>query len=383
MKTRLRLLARLLGRTFCPGRDSPARLTFRRALIMALWTPLFVLLQLMHWAGFLLDDLFFRGYRRVQVREPVFIVGVPRSGTTLLYRILAQDSERFTCLKLWELLLAPSVIERKVYLGLAAVDRIMGGPLAGLAEKLQQRVFGTIEGFHALSWDAPEEDYFLLLPIAACFLLIVPFPFWAELGHLAYFDRQVPPAQQRFILSFYRACLQRHLYVNGPHKQLLSKNPSFSGMIEGLNAFFPDAKFICTLRTPLAALPSLLSTMAAGTQMFGSDPHHAGFQQNLTNMLHYFYHHLMDVLPQLPAERHIFVTMQTLKSNARRTVYEIYRRFGWRPSTSFDRRLRREARRARSFKSRHTYSLARFGLEQQSVCEKFSRVFEHFGLNRP
>ena len=88
-------------------------LTEKNKLGMLLFfVPALLLLQGAHWVGFLLDDLFFRGYRNITVRDPLFVVGLPRSGTSFLQRVLAQDSERFTTLRLWELILAPSVTER-------------------------------------------------------------------------------------------------------------------------------------------------------------------------------------------------------------------------------------------------------------------------------
>ena len=64
---------------------------------MALFWPLFVLLQAINGAGLMLDYLLFPDFRRVRVREPLFVVGVPRSGTTFLHRLLAGDRERRGC----------------------------------------------------------------------------------------------------------------------------------------------------------------------------------------------------------------------------------------------------------------------------------------------
>jgi len=72
---------------------------------MFIAVPAMALGQLMHWLGFLLDDIFFRGYRTIDIKKPVFIVGIPRSGTTLFQRVLARDIDNFTGYDLWELLL--------------------------------------------------------------------------------------------------------------------------------------------------------------------------------------------------------------------------------------------------------------------------------------
>jgi hypothetical protein len=44
-----------------------------------------------HAICFFLDAILFPGLRKVQVREPVFMVGHARSGTTLTHRLMSRD----------------------------------------------------------------------------------------------------------------------------------------------------------------------------------------------------------------------------------------------------------------------------------------------------
>ncbi|MEM6704121.1 MAG: sulfotransferase, partial [Acidobacteriota bacterium] len=60
----------------------------RQDLALLVFLLIFVPLQCVHWLGFLLDELFYRGYRRVRIERPLFILGLPRSGTTHLHRTL-------------------------------------------------------------------------------------------------------------------------------------------------------------------------------------------------------------------------------------------------------------------------------------------------------
>ncbi|MFT4901153.1 MAG: hypothetical protein ACI81V_000420 [Lentimonas sp.] len=53
--------------------------------------PLFLGLQLIHWLGFLIDELCYPHYRRIEVKAPLFIAGIPRSGTSFVHRTLASD----------------------------------------------------------------------------------------------------------------------------------------------------------------------------------------------------------------------------------------------------------------------------------------------------
>ena len=37
-----------------------------------------------------------------KVHQPVFVIGMPRSGTTFLYNLLSQDTQRFRAPRIWE-----------------------------------------------------------------------------------------------------------------------------------------------------------------------------------------------------------------------------------------------------------------------------------------
>ena len=109
--------------SWLPAYDGRAgRFSLQRLLVMTLFWPLFLLVQAINGLGLLLDYLLFPDFRRVQVREPLFVVGVPRSGTTFLHRLLAMD-ERFTTTALWELLFATSITQRYFWTGVARLDK--------------------------------------------------------------------------------------------------------------------------------------------------------------------------------------------------------------------------------------------------------------------
>ena len=109
--------ARWFTLSVLPGAHTNAPLGFRRLGLVLLF-PVFLALQLVHWVAFLVDELCFPGYRRVSIKEPVFIIGIPRSGTTYLHRELSANP-RFTTVSTWEALLAPAVCERKLLGGIA------------------------------------------------------------------------------------------------------------------------------------------------------------------------------------------------------------------------------------------------------------------------
>lgn len=252
-----------------PGKHDAAPLSLRRLVFLLLGYPLFVFVQLIHWLGFLMDEVFFRSYRQIRVKSPVFIIGIPRSGTTFLHRTLVEDS-RYTSLSTWEAILAPSITERKIILTLAALDRAIGAPLKRLIAFCLNKSTGDFNDIHEVGLDAPEEDYLALLPAGACFILLLAFPFSKELASLAKLDL-APEAERDAIIQFYMRCLQKHLYCHRG-KQLLSKNAAFSSWADALAASFSDARFLVCIREPDTALSSQLSSLTPARRTFATDP---------------------------------------------------------------------------------------------------------------
>jgi omega-hydroxy-beta-dihydromenaquinone-9 sulfotransferase len=369
---------RLLGRTFLATGNTQARLTLRRFAVMLLFSVFLFVLQTMHWLAFIMDEVLFSGYKFVAVRQPVFIVGVPRSGTTFLHRLMSEDRDRFTTFTLWELIFAPSITERKIIFGLARLDRLFGAPLKHLINWTERKAFGSLDDIHLISLSDPEEDYFALAPVYACFLMILPFPFPEELGHLAFFDDQTPEPDKKRIMAFYKTCLQRHLYVHGTDKILLSKNVSFGPMIETLNRTFPDSYIIGTVRDPLRAVPSHISSMMEGAAIFDNDVQGDTFRDQMIDVQRYAYTHLAEALPRLPEDRQMTVKMEDLQMSLRATVRGIYDHLGYDVTPEFDRYLQHQDERQKVYKSGHAYDLSAYNLSDDDIVRRFDDVYNRY-----
>ena len=328
----------------------------------------------------LLDDLLFPAYRRIEVEAPLFVVGIPRSGTTFLHRVLARDP-RFTTPRLWELVLAPSIVQRKAVRTLARIDGWVGRPLGRLVRRLEGRLFRALDDVHPVTLDAPEEDYFALLPAFACFLLVVPFPGHPAVWELARFD-ELPEATRRRVMAYYRSILQRHVFVHG-RRTVLSKNPSFSPMIRSLRQTFPDARFVFCVRDPLEAVPSLISSLRAGAAFFGWDPTAAEHAHRFLEMLRYYTEHALDTLPGWPADVRAFVSMADLTDDVPGAVAALYERFGWTPTAAFRVALDAEHERSRRYSSGHRYALEEVGLTADEVRARLHRMIRHFDYGAP
>ncbi|WP_170294635.1 sulfotransferase [Roseospira navarrensis] len=347
-----------------PGRRAPS---VRRVAVLLALLPLFTAVQAVHGLCLALDHLLFPRFRRVPVRAPVFILGVPRSGTTLAHRTLARDPA-LTTFSTWECLLAPSILQRRIVRGLAAADRRIGRPLGRLLGVVERRLFGALDAVHATALDAPEEDYLALLPVMACFILVVPVPGAEPIWQLATADRDMPPARRRRLMAAYRALLQRHLYVHGLDRRLLSKNAAFAGLAGALRETFPDARFIRCHRAPEQVVPSQLSSIQGGVRLFDSDPDGRVFPARMTDVLAFYYANLDRVLPAPGGPDHVVLDMRALKTDLQGSVETAYRTLGLPLAPEFARGLEAAAREARAYRSGHRYDARDFGLDAKTVA---------------
>ncbi|MFO8155314.1 MAG: sulfotransferase [Thiohalospira sp.] len=335
-------LARSFGwwlRALVAWRDPLAPMSARRVGMLLVGMPLFLLLQLGHIVGLLLDELLFSGYRRTAVERPLFITGIPRSGTTFLHRTLAAETEAYTTLTTWEAVLAPSITQRRLIRALARLDGALGGRGAAGLNALTRRITGDLDAIHAVGMGSAEEDYLTLLPAGGCFVLLLAFPGAPGLRALGRADRALSAERRRRLLHLYRRLLQRHLYADGGERRLLSKNAAFGGWVDGLRETFPDARFILCLREPEAAFSSQISAVAGAGTLFGTAVDRAPFQTLFLELLAATLDHLAGTIPDWPRECAVIVDMDDLRAEPATTILSALARLGESPGTALTARL--------------------------------------------
>ena len=187
--------------------------------------------------GRMLDYVFYPGFRKQEVREPVFIVAPPRSGTTLTQKLMALDEERLVHAKLYRPSFLPSAISG-YSMPSPAVDQRIGHPLGKVVSWAEKKFFGGWDDMHKMRLDQPEEDdgFFVYSFVTEAIYLL--FPHVDELWEAGFPDA-LAPEDRRKLMGYYRSCLQRQLYANGPNKTLLSKATQSSGAVESLLEEFP------------------------------------------------------------------------------------------------------------------------------------------------
>lgn len=376
-------LARFTYKAIFKSRETNYRLTPKRIGLLALAFAIYVPVELVTWAGLLLDELLFRGYREESVRQPVFIVGNPRSGTTFLHRLLAKDENTFLAMKTWEMFLAPSITMRKVLIALADLGKRMGAPIQRRLARWERR-WQRNNAIHKVALHAPEEDEYLLTHIFSSLKIWLYVAMLDEAAPYTYFDSAMPEPEKERIMRFYVSCLQRHLYAHETRRgqrHYLAKNPNFTPMIDTLYEYFPNAKIIYLARNPLDMIPSYISLKEEEWQLLGDPLEPYASRDYILDAARHWYRYPLERLAQEPEERYIVVNFNDLVGDARDTVTTIYERFGFELTSAYDDLLREATERARNHESDHEYSLEEMGLTRGQIVTEYVDVFERFGFD--
>ena len=289
---RLYSLAYLDALRFNKKRQTPFNL--RRLIFLTVLFPPFLVLQIVHQISFVLDDLFFSKYKDHPCDKVLFIIGIPRSGTTFIHRTIATASET-TTFSTWEAIFAPAICEKKCLRFFNKIDLCFGKPFARISNFII-RLFGDdFHNIHSVTLDAPEEDYLTLLPIGACLIALFAFPNSPELRRIIDFQN-MPEKEKTAVLAFYKKNIQRHLYGTHKHRIFLSKNAAFCTWLSDLDSLFPKAQFILSIRDPKTAINAQLNALKPARTLFGTDPNgtltktiiHQSFGKNYASILHFF-----------------------------------------------------------------------------------------------
>ena len=336
--------------------------------------PVILLLMHVHWMFFLLDEVLFSSYRKVAIKRPVFIVGVPRSGTTFLQRSLSQDAQ-FTTTSLQECLLTPAISQRYLARGLS---RLLGPAIRAFGQLLgsrSSRFSQRMQDVHPLGLDQAEEDFLLLLPALSCFIQMVVFPNHVNTWQLGFFDEQLSRWRRNALMSFYYRQVQRHLYYHGPGKVYLAKNPSFTSLIHSLRYRFADAIIVACVRQPDEALESQFRSLEPAFELLGHDISAAQFEQRITALLAHYYREI-ERWSQVDSAFYI-LEITELKSQLFSSLRNLYQRAGLSMSADLVTHYQQLSEKNKSFRSK----TAQVNINQ-SLAPQFQHLWPLSGHSR-
>ena len=179
------------------------------------------------------------------ITAPIFIIGMGRSGTTVLHELLALDPQ-FRVPQTWEVDHPFPAPESATYTSDARIEQ---------TAKMLARTEDVIPGFkriHRTGAQLPQE---CVRFTTGEFLSLI---FWTNYDVPSYSDWLRDVADLRPAYRYHRAYLQL-LQWRHPRSPWVLKSPAHLWSLDALLDEYPDARFIQTHRDPLQMLASLAS----------------------------------------------------------------------------------------------------------------------------
>ena len=294
------------------------------------------------------------GILEAPLDPPIFVVGAPRTGTSILHELLACDPET-RAPAMWEML---HPVE-----SLAGTDAL---PVADATVQLWHDLQPEYETMHANSGALPNECIFITMNE---FLSDQ----WSGCHVVPTYDAHLRRADHRDAYRFHRKVLQT-LQQRARGRRWVLKAPSHLGQLRALFAVYPEARIVHIHRDPLRCLPSALSLMGTLKWMrceaVDLGPAIAGLPRGYAAM---FRHEIEQrAVGALPDAQFCDVRYADLMRDPVGTVEALYERLGLALGEAARRAMIEHlARRPRGAHGTHRYGLDEFGLDPAALREAF------------
>lgn len=300
------------------------------------------------------------------VRRPMIIIGIPRTGTTALHKLLSMDPQ-FQGMERWLTAFpmkrppADSWNHNPWYQACAAgLDALFSqAPEMRAAhdmrpddvdECLEVLKHGFVSNFFGSTFRLPEYDRW-----------------WRQ--------QSEAPAYQWLVK------VMQLIGADHPDKTWLLKNPGHVAEVDVLLDTFPDACIVQTHRHPARAIPSLCSTLHQARAISEGDkvdPLEIGERE-----LRYWSNAVesADRARQRAPAQFIDVYQSELHRDPMAVISQIYHHFGLQLSAEAERNMRqRIAHQPEAQHGEHVYTAEQFGLNGTRIREAFAEYIERYGL---
>ncbi|MDX1562693.1 MAG: sulfotransferase [Gammaproteobacteria bacterium] len=299
------------------------------------------------------------------ISAPTFIIGLPRTGTTLLHGLMSEDPINRVPLT-WEVMYPsrfPNTPE-----GIARARQLTASRL-GWANRLAPQ----FKKIHPIAPDLPQE----CIAITAQVFMSIQFHTTHDVTS---YENWFEQDSQQLAYEFHRRLLQ-HLQNRNPGRRWVLKAPGHLFALDALLAASPDAKIVQTHRDPLRVMASMASHATVLRRAFSdrADPEQiaADWSQRWSAALNDFLAHR----DQAPPAQFFDVAYDDIESRPFETVAQIYDFLGWPLTADAERAMRAFlAANPKNKHGVHRYSLAEYGLSRTDELNRFADYCKRFDI---
>lgn len=303
---------------------------------------------------------------KTSIRRPIFILGLPRSGTTALHHLLAQDPQN-QVLEYW-LAAAPGPRPPR-----SAWEKDPRYKEAVRGLKLMYYLDPSLKAIHLMTADGPDECRHLFLQS----FLDHTFDHNATIpSYTKWFERQdIGPvyARHRDILKLIQS--------TQPELRWVLKYPAHMRTLRVLLDVYPDACIVQTHREPARVLPSVCSLVSGWRSLYegGVDRHAIGSWQ--LQLLSGMLQEAMSVRAAADPAQFFDLHFGELVSDPVSAICRMYEHFGFELSDEAERTMRAwHSVNPQGKHGGHTYSAEQYGLSEGEMAECFASYIDRYEI---
>ncbi|MCR9092740.1 MAG: sulfotransferase [bacterium] len=304
----------------------------------------------------------------VEIRRPLFILGLPRTGTTLLYGLLAEDPANRAPLS-WEIDQPSPPAESATY---ETDPRIATTQARFDQVKTLAPGFQTIHPVGALM---PQE---CIVPTASEFMSIR----FQMAFDVERYDEWLLEQDMRPTYAWHRRFLQ-HMQSRHACERWILKSPGHLGPIDALFETYPDAMVVQTHRDPIRVIPSVAHLEYTMRLVSSDDVDPARVGRQMLAVWSKLLDQGMAARDRHPEReaRILDLSMGEVVGDPIACVEKIYRHFELDLSDEARARMQKYlALHPKDEFGTHHYSLEAFGLEEDAVNAAFKGYRERFDV---
>ena len=303
-----------------------------------------------------------------QIVKPLFIVGLPRTGTTILHDILSQDQSNRVPMT-WECMFPSPPPARASFTNDPRIARCQA-----TFPDIDQMI-PAFKTMHPMGAERSQECV-TLMGEAMCT------PLFHNQFRLPSYQDWVDSTDFAPVYAFHQRQLQ-HFQWRCPGARWVLKTGAHMWGLEQLLQRYPDARIVFTHRDPVKSMTSYASLTALVRSMGSDEVDREEIAEDWTRRLHRVLGHALDVREQHADRTAKFYEMffPSFRDDQFAEVERIY--------AAMDIEMSGEAADAmRGFIAdnpqhkfgKHSYTAAEYGLDPQAVRATFKRYIQHFDL---
>lgn len=302
---------------------------------------------------------------REEIRQPVFIAALARTGTTMLQRFLASDARNYAVL--WYECRNPAPLDENF----TADDQRI--PLAEEEVAFMLKNYPGLDSMHPMEATGPDECIMLLehtfcsaMPIAT-----------ANVSSYNDWERNVNHTEAYGYYKQMLQFLQWQKKRKGEHaNRWILKAPEHLGFADIILKLFPDATMIQSHRDPEVTTPSISSMVYSGWAAYAKDPDKHLIGRYWADRLSRACLRYIRTQENSPKERFINVRYKDLLEDPLTQAEKIYAQIGLEFNDQAQQEMSAwQAANQREQRAKHEYSLEEYGFSKSSIREQFAEYY--------